>query len=342
MSAAPADPAGCRRIVRAPNHLGDVIMALPALAAHGADIMVRRWLAPLLEMADLPGRVLPLDAGLGGWRAAVGALRRGGYEDGVLLTPSFSAAWLFRWGGVSRLRGTDTDGRGWMLRQRLPREVLRGHHRINQYRLLLGQDPGAEPAFRPIRPRPEVLDRWSGRLPARGKEGLVGLFPGSNATARRWPVERFAAVARTFLDRGVGVAILGGAGERALTAAVAAGARGAVDLGGETDLWGLAAILSLCDLVVTNDTGPMHLAGAVGVPTVTLWGPSDPGEVGPPGPRHVRVTGATLPCKPCFKNACPRSGAGTVLPQAHEECMRLIEVDQVVSAVEAWMPGGGA
>ena len=339
MSRAPGDAAGRRRVIRAPNHLGDVIMALPALAADGADVMVRRWLVPLLEMADLPGRVLPLDPGLGGWRRAVGVLRRGRYDDGALLTPSFSAAWLFRWGGVSRLRGTVTDGRGWMLSQGFPREKLRGHHRINQYRLLLEQDPSVPPSFRSLRPQAETRDEWSRRLGATA--GLVGLFPGSNATARRWPVERFSAVARTLLHRGVPVVVLGGAGERALTAAAASGAPGAVDLGGETDLRGLAAILSLCNLVVTNDTGPMHLAGAVGVPTVTLWGPSDPGEVAPPGPRHLCVTGAALRCKPCLKNACPRSGVGTVLPRAEEECMRLIEVDQVVSAIDGLTPGAG-
>ena len=100
-----------------------------------------------------------------------------------------------------------------------------------------------------------------------------------------------------------------------------------VDAGGATDLPGLAALLSVCQLVVTNDTGPMHLAGAVGTPTVTLWGPSDPAEVCPVGARDAQVTGAPLPCKPCFKNECPRSGAGTLLPEAHEECMRLIKVD---------------
>lgn len=337
MSTPPADAGGRRRVVRAPNHLGDVIMALPALAAHGADVMVRRWLVPLLEMAGLPGRVLPLDPGLSGWHRAVACLRHEGYQDGVLLTPSFSAAWLFRWGGVSRLTGIDADGRGWMLSQRVPRISLGGRHRINQYKFLLGQDPESPAKHRTLHPPVDVRARWSQRL---GREGpLVGLFPGSNAPARRWPSDRFSEVARTLLARGGQVVVLGGAAERALTAAVAAGATGALDLGGETDLGGLAAILSLCDLVVTNDTGPMHLAGALGVPTVTLWGSSDPMEVGPPGPRHLRVTGMDLPCKPCFKNHCPRTGRGTVLPSAHEECLHLMDVDQVMTAAETLLGG---
>lgn len=335
-----AEARGRRRVVRAPNHLGDLVMALPALAAHGADVMVRRWLVPVASMAGLSGEVIPLDGGFSGWRRATAELRRGGYREGVLLTPSFSAAWLFRWGGVSHLRGTDTDGRGWMLRSRIPRTDLRGHHRVNQYRLLLGQETGVAPTYPRLRPDPEVRSAWADRLGGAGNGPLVGLFPGSNATSRRWPVERFGELAARLSERGARVVALGGNGERALTGAVVARAPAALDLGGGTDLGGLAAVLSLCDLVVTNDTGPMHLAAALGVPTVTLWGPSEPGEVSPPGEEHAQVTGPGLPCKPCYKNACPRSGAGTLLPQAHEECMRLLEVESVVTAVERQLRGG--
>ena len=109
-----------------------------------------------------------------------------------------------------------------------------------------------------------------------------------------------------------------------------------------TDLIGLASLLSACDLVITNDTGPMHLAGAVGTPTVTLWGPSDPAEVCPVGAHDVRITGAGLPCKPCFKNECPRKGIGTSLPEAHEECMQLISVDEVVQTAVEILGGGSS
>lgn len=324
-----ADP-GPAHVIRAPNHLGDVIMALPALAADGSDVWVRRWLAPLLEMAGLRGRVVPFDRGFEGWRAAVGALRRARYRRGTLLTPSFSAAWLFRWGGVRYLRGTIGDARTWMLSDPLPRAALDGRHRINQYKLLMGQDPDTPANNHPLRPPEEALEHWRERLEP--GTGLVGLFPGSNAPARRWPADRFAAVARALSEEGLRVVVMGAPQERAITAGVCAEAPGAVDAGGATDLPGLAALLSLCQLVVTNDTGPMHLAGAVGTPTVTLWGPSDPAEVRPVGARDARVTGAPLACKPCFKNTCPRSGTGTLLSDAHEECMRLITVEAVLAA----------
>lgn len=335
MKAAPE--VGDAEVVRAPNHLGDVVMALPALAAGGADVVVVRWLAPLLEMAGLGVGIIPLDRGMSGWTRAVGVLRRGGYRRGVLLTPAFSAAWLFRWGGVARLRGTRTDARGWLLADTVEREALRGVHRINQYRLLMRQPADGPVMPLPLRPPEGVTASWRERL--RGDGPLVGLFPGSNAPARRWPAERFGSVARRLTTDGARVAVLGGGAERDVTGAVVSAAPGAIDLGGETDLPGLAAVLSLCDAVVTNDTGPMHLAGALGTPTVSVWGPSDPGEVRPVGAASVEVHGSPLPCRPCYRNECPRVGKGTVLPQAHEECMRLIEVDQVVGAARSILAG---
>jgi ADP-heptose:LPS heptosyltransferase len=262
----------------------------------------------------------------------------------VLLTSAFSAAWLFRWGGVRRLRGTATDGRSLLLHERVAPETLWPHHRIDAYRLLLGLAPSstdATPRAHRIRPPEERLAFWRARLPA-GSGPVVGLFPGAHAPARRWPGERFAAVAHRVTPLGARVVVLGGSGEAALTARVAAAAPGALDTGGGTELADLAALLSLCDLVVTNDTGPMHLAGAVGTPTVSLWGPSDPDEVRQVGAPDARVTGPSLPCKPCYRNHCRRRGAGTLLPDAHEECMRLIEIDSVVTAVEQALGQGAA
>jgi heptosyltransferase-2 len=327
-----------RRIVRAPNHLGDVVIALPALADDPSDVVVVRGLAPLVAMAAPDRRVLPFDRGLGGWWAVTRELRRRGYREGALMTPAFSAAWMLRWGGVPTLRGTATDGRSWMLSERIDTADLRPHHRINQYRLLLGQDPWRPPEAAHVVPPAELLGRWRERLPA-GPGPLVGLFPGANAPARRWPLERFGQVARALLARGARVLVLGSDGERPLTSAVSAAAAGSHDLGGRTDLSDLAAVLALCDLLVTNDTGPMHLAGAVGTPTVTLWGPSDPEEVRQVGAPDVRVTGAPLPCKPCYRNECRRRGRGTILADAHEECMRLIEVRGVLEAIEAQLAG---
>jgi heptosyltransferase-2 len=280
--------------------------------------------------------VIPYDRGLRGFLRAAARLQRRGYRDGVLLSAAFSAAWLFRCGGVARLRGTGTDGRGLLLADPVDARTLRGMHRVDAFRLLMGQSPSAPPPAHPVRPPAERIAQWRRRLSEPTDGGrLIGLFPGANAPARRWPAERFADLSRALADDGARLVVLGGAGERALTGRVAASTPRATDLGGRTDVVDLAAILSLCDLVVTNDTGPMHLAGAVGAPTVSLWGSSDPAEVRQAGAPDTPVTGPPLPCKPCYRNHCHRRGRGTLLADAHEECMRLIEVRDVVRATEA-------
>ncbi|PRX48597.1 ADP-heptose:LPS heptosyltransferase [Prauserella shujinwangii] len=120
--------------------------------------------------------------------------------------------------------------------------------------------------------------------------GAVVVHPGAAYPARRWPAERFAAVARELAAAGHDVVVTGGAGERALAARVAALAglpSGAV-LAGETDLTGLAALVSAAALVVCGDTGVGHLATAFGTPSVLLFGPTAPARWGPPAdPRHV-------------------------------------------------------
>lgn len=382
------------------------MLALPALVSDGSDVMIARPLAPLLAMADVPGAVLPLDRGTAGFARAVRELRRRRYRSGVLLSAAFSAAWLFRCGGVRHLSGTRTDGRGWLLEERIEPETLRARHRTDAFRLLLGQKPAepvtpdaaapsdatapsdaaasptprggtptppsaaAGPAAHRLLPPAGHVERWRDRLGAsrpavaapdgpRAEPGsaplsvppnappsaprpepLIALFPGANAPARRWPAERFGEAARALVAAGRRVVVLGGPAERDLTSRVASAEVGALDLGGETDLVDLAAILSLCDLVVTNDTGPMHLAGAVGTPTVSLWGSSDPTEVAQAGSADTRVSGAALPCAPCRRNHCHRRGRGTVLNDARVECMRLIDVKDVVDAAEAALDRG--
>lgn len=328
-----------RRIVRAPNHLGDVVAALPAIVADGSDVLVLAWLAPIVAMAGTAGEVIPFERGPSGFVSAARALRRRAYAEGVLLTPAFSAAWLFRCGAVGRLRGTATDGRSLLLSERIAPDTLRPFHRINAYKLLLGQDFTGEPRGHRLRPPAEAVEHWRSRVTSRG-DALVGIVPGSNAPARRWPADRFAEVARSLAARGLAVVVMGSAAEAALTARVASAAPGAMDVGGRTDLTDLAALLALCDLVITNDTGSMHLAGAVGTATVSLWGSSDPWEVMQVGAPDTRVTGAELPCKPCRRNHCARRGTGTVLAEAHEECMRLIEVEAVLAAVDSALAGG--
>lgn len=297
-----------RLIVRAPNHLGDVVMALPALRAAGGDVLIREGLAPLLQLARLPGRIIPFADTL----AAAWAMRRGHYERGVLLPPSFSSALIFALGGVDHRRGTGTDGRRMLLTDPVSVGSLKGLHRSVQYMVLVGA--GRDPVV----PRLDVARK--------SHEGtVIGVFPGGNAPSRRWEPDRFAELVRRLTKRGRQVVVFGGPTERELTARVAGGA--AVNLGGQTDLAQLASGIASCDLLVTNDTGPLHLAAAVGTPTVSLWGAGDPAVTGPLGAGHRMLRHPELDCVPCTKNDCP-------LAVDRYRCLTLITVDDVEAVIQ--------
>jgi ADP-heptose:LPS heptosyltransferase len=165
----------------------------------------------------------------------------------------------------------------------------------------------------------------------------VGIFPGSSAPSRRWDAERYAALVRQLAADGAMVLVFGAAGDALLTRQVAGA--GAVDLGGATDLPVLAAALSECDILVTNDSGPMHLAAAVGTRTLVVGGPADTRETAPAGAGHVYLQRLDLACVPCVRNECPRTGAGFILPEAERECLRLIEVPEVLLAARRMLAG---
>lgn len=319
-------------VVRAPNHLGDLCLALPALhrAAAGA-VVVRRHLVPLLELARLPSRIVPLDPGPGGMFRCAAELRHAGFRRGVLLTPSLSAALIFRLAALPERRGTRTDHRGPLLTEAVSPEALAGLHRATAYVVLVCQTAPPELP----RPKLELSDARRGAWRALvGEEtrDAIGVFPGGNASSRRWDPDRFRELVQRLADDGHRVIVFGGPAERDLTREVA-GDRG-LDMGGLTDLPLLAAGLADCRVLVTNDSGPMHLAAAVGTPTVSLWGAGNPRETCPLGPGHRMVRHAELPCVPCVKNRCPRSGRGTFLDEADRECLALVTVDEVHHAVE--------
>ncbi len=362
MTGRTADPAatGERLVLRAPNHLGELVLALPALrraVAREAEagrpaplLQVVAWLVPVVEMAELAVETVPLQNRRAVWRNAR-ALRAAAANTlrAITLTPSFSSAIILRLAGVRTLRGTAGGGRTLLLTDRLDRGPLLEGHRVNEYLAICGFE-GSEP---PEAPRlagagvERARRAWSeataaaairiapeGSAAQRSAGAVVGLFPGANGPSRRWPPERFGRLAGRLGRYGATVLIFGGPRDTGITAVVAgrAGDR-AFDLGGRTSLPELAGALRSCDLLVTNDTGPMHLAAALGTPMVALVGPADMRQTRPLG-SPVRLIGRfDLPCVPCVQNECPRRGAGYVLPDARRECMRLIEVDEVETAV---------
>lgn len=148
---------------------------------------------------------------------------------------------------------------------------------------------------------------------------------------KHWRNERFVRVADQLLNRGLAVVFSGGPQDVQGIERIRAAMTGkAVSLAGRTTLKELAALYERVDVLITTDTGPMHLAAAAGTPVVALFGPTAPWRTGPFGSGH-KILRAELACSPCLKKRCDRDN----------QCMSQITVDQVVQAALAVLKSGG-
>ncbi|MBN1547664.1 MAG: lipopolysaccharide heptosyltransferase II, partial [Syntrophaceae bacterium] len=155
---------------------------------------------------------------------------------------------------------------------------------------------------------------------------FVGMAPGATyGAAKKWFPDRFAAVAdRLFEEYAARILLFGSAGDRESTAAVSQNARYPLtDLAGATSLRDAVALISRCHLFISNDSGLMHVAGALGVPTVAIFGSTNPVTTSPMGENNI-VVHKDLPCSPCLKTTCPQDF----------ECMDLIGVEDVYGAAQ--------
>src|SRR5213594_2340809 len=223
-------------------------------------------------------------AGLGGKLTLARLLRRGQYDLAILLQNAFEAAAITALAGIPNRYGYATDGRWFLLTHRVPlTPKIRHKHQAHYYLELL------RPLGIPVEPKPPILQTTPGEdaeaiehLRAFGvdpKKVLIGLNPGSvYGTAKRWLPERFAEVAdRMAAEHGGVVLIFGGRGEEELGAEIAGMMTApTIVLSGRTTVRRLMALIKQCRLFITNDTGPMHIATAFGVPTVAIFGPTDP------------------------------------------------------------------
>jgi ADP-heptose:LPS heptosyltransferase len=194
----------------------------------------------------------------------------------------------------------------------------------------------------PLRPDDEAAWQELADRCALAAGGYACVHPGAAEPRRRWPPERFAAVAEVLAGRGLTVVLTGSAAERGLTAAVAAAMRApAVDVGGQTTLGGVAALVAHAALTVTNDTGTSHLAAALGAPSAVVFSASDPRRWAPlDGSRH-RALGAVRAPAPAVEPRCLRDGCR----RYGDPVLGEVTVDEVVAACDGLLssaPSGGA
>ena len=322
---------GERILVVAPSWVGDAILSEPLIArlreAHGnadVDVLTPAWCAPVFARMRGVQRVVEtaIRHGNVGWserRALARALRGQGYTRAVVLPNSWKAAivpWLagiprrtgylgeVRWGLVNDSRRLDESA--------LPRLV-------DRYAALAA--PRGEPA--PPAPPPVLVADVANRNAALAAlaldpaRGVAMLCPGAEfGPAKRWPAEQFAELAQKFLAAGLDVWVIGSPNDKAIGEAIVKAAgdagRAIVDLTGRTDLGTAVDLLSVASVVVSNDSGLMHAAAAVGAPLVALFGSSSPAYTPPMSP-SATIARIDIACSPCFKRECPLG---------HFKCMR--------------------
>jgi heptosyltransferase-2 len=336
-----------RILVRGPNWLGDAVMCEPALRGlrrlfpeAQIALLVKPAVADLFAGHPALTRVLTYDAkgrhaGLSGKWALAGQLRRQGFDLAVLFQNAFEAAFLTFLAGVPRRYGYATDGRSLLLSDPVAAPDRRTLvHQVRYYwdllkPLGLTEDPPAPELV----VFPEEEQAMAGRFAQGGLTAtdiVVGINPGSTyGGAKRWLPERFAEVTERFCrtiresrEQQVSVVIFGAKGEEHLGREIAArlSSRSLI-LSGATTIRELMAALKRCAMLLTNDTGPMHIASAFQVPVVAIFGPTDWRTTSPFGSPHVIVR-QPVDCAPCLLRECP----------IDHRCMTRVTVDQVYEA----------
>ena len=329
-------------MVRATNWIGDAIMSLPALDAlrdrfPDSEIVVvaKPWVAELYSNHPADFRIMVYDApgehqGRTGFRKLIAQLRQEHFDAAILLQHAFQAAWMAWRARIPVRIGYRTDGRGSLLTDpvRLPPPGYLGHQSSEYLELLfrVGLLPSRPAPVRAVRLAVTKTERrWAMEaLKALGLSGpryFVALNPGASfGPAKRWPVERYAQLGDRLVGAlGADVLVFGSKEERQLAEAVARAMQHTpVVLAGTTSLRQWMALTERCRLVVANDSGPMHVAAAVGAPVVAIFGSTSEAATGPLSP-WSRVVRHQVACSPCGLRQCP----------IDFRCMLEVSVDEV-------------
>ena len=336
-----------RLCVRATNWLGDAVMSLPAIRAirhifphaHIA-VVARPWVADLYARESCIDCVIPYTAqkGLRAKRKFAHRLGQERFDAAILLQNAFDAALVTWLAGIPERIGYSRDGRGWLLTNAIsvpePGDIPR-HERF--YYLELLRRAGMLERF----PETEAI-RLDGIAQARvagaahlaslGITGpVMGISPGAAyGNAKRWLPERFAEAAQACGAVCPAVLLFGSASEQALCETVATQLRGVRmevrNLAGATSLREFIDLAAACRLFLTNDSGAMHVASALGVPTVAVFGATDDITTGPTGPL-ARVVREHAECSPCLLRECP----------IDHRCMTAVTSERVTgAALQLW------
>ena len=337
-------------LIRATNWIGDAIMALPALRlvrARFSDaevaIVARPYVADIYRDQQICNQLINYDAngihaGFSGRERLACELRAQKFDAALLLQNAFDAAWLAWRANIPERIGYARDGRGLLLTRAVPVPKpgeIPAHEKFYYLELLRRAgwaDSLPDESFIPMTV-PEAKRRRAAEFlaesGARPHALRVAIGAGASyGSAKCWPPPRFAELAsRLQAQVDADVILFGTAAESAVSNEIAAAMRQPpVDLTGKTAISDLPALLSQCHLFIGNDSGTMHVAAAVGLPVVAIFGPTDPLGTAPVTPRCTIVQEKPY-CSPCFLRRCPTD----------HRCMTKVTPDMVEAAVRPWL-----
>jgi heptosyltransferase-1 len=338
------------------ERIGDLLMVLDAISDARAawpeaeiDLAVGSWNVPLAKLIPGIDTILTMDVPWLAretrgerWRALVGRARewrRRRYDLVINFEPDVRSNLLAWHSGAPRRFGYWTGGGGALLSDAAAYEP-REHVAVNARRLVAraagrpapDSGPAATPSGARLVPPPAAVGEASAILDG-AERPLVGIHASGGRESKQWHLDRFAAVGRRLAEsHGATIVLTGSAADRALVDEVRLGLAGlagtrVIDASGRADLTTLAAVLARLDVLITGDTGPMHLAAAMGTPIVALFGPSAPWRYGPLAAEQ-RVLRVSLPCSPCGQVRLPPERCRGHVP----DCMDGIQVDAVWAA----------
>lgn len=337
-------------LVRAPNWIGDAVMCLPAIDAvkrlypeARITVLTRARAVPVFENNPAVAQVLEYSGksdhrGVGGKLRLVKELRTRGFDAAVLLQNAFDAAFIALLTGIPRRYGYARDFRSLLLTEAVPlTDKIKTRHQIFYYLNLVaavGGDP-AEIDSHPPAPRITLTDAeeaWAVDFYKRGgfslkDEAFIGVAPGASyGPAKIWPPDRYAEVLTRFSKEHNLIPVVFGGAEDAPSCAMVTKMTGAnvINLAGRLSLRQSMSLLKTLKVFLTNDSGAMHISSALGVPTVAVFGSTDPSLTGPVDKKSI-VLIKKQPCSPCFKREC-RYGS--------YDCLNSITANEVYSAAQ--------
>lgn len=340
----PRNPA--RTLLFRLERIGDLLMVLPAIADVRAaapsakiDLVVGSWNAEIARAIDGIDRVITMDPawlarGSGGASlptllATARQWRDAGYDIALNFEPDVRSNLIVAMTGARWTVGYRSGGGGAALDQAL--DYRPSEHTTDNARRLVASVFDVPPRSPQLRLElPEPSRREAAELIGSRRHPLVAIHTSGGRPVKQWDPERFATVARTLVDqRDATIVLTGGPGDEAVMDVVRSRlpADRVIDASKASGLLAVGAILERCDLMITGDTGPMHLAAAVGTPIVAVFGPSDPRRYAPRGV-HDRVVRVDLPCAPCNRIRLPPARCTGRTP----DCLALVQPGQVLDA----------